>query len=140
MLSTKPRRNAAASPQRLRGLLERRADPLHHPEQHQVSDRREGEELRERDAGDRRSSVRDVEPVGEQLAGRAGTPEKQDHGEADHERRRDDRQDAHDAQQSLVAELGTRRNQREREAEERRAGAHQDGEEHRVPGDAAAHA
>ena len=131
-----------ARAQRLRGFLERRADALHHPEQDEESDGREGEQLRKRHAGEAidPARARNVEPVVEQPADRTRPAEEQDDGKADDEGRRDDRQHAHHAQHAFVAERGARRDQREREPQQRRAGADHDRQQHGVPSHAAAQA
>ena len=158
-LSTKPSRKALARPgphqrqvtvrkvvqrlgaQRLRRLLQRRADALHDADQHQEGDRREGQQLREEHA---RQAVdparaRDVEPVGQQAARR--TPERPNSrisarpmtkggvmiGRTESTR-----------SAPLAAEARARRDQREGEAERGAAEADEDAEEQRVPGHAAA--
>ena len=89
-------RRPALGAQGLRRLLERRADALHDADQHQEGDRREGEQLRDEDAGQAvdPARARNAEPVRQQRRDGARAAEQQDQREADDEGRRDDRQHA----------------------------------------------
>ena len=135
-------RRPALRPQGLRRLLERGADALHDADQDQEGDRREGEELRDEDAGQAvdPARARHAEPLRQRRRRRAGAAEEQDQRQADDERRGDDRQHRQDPQRALVAEIRPRRDEREGEAEHGRPDADQHGEEERVPGDPAAQA
>ena len=71
--------------ERLRRLLHRRADALHDADQHQKGDRREGQHLRQPDAGEAVNPARwrNIECRGQELGHHAGPAEQQDHGKAD---------------------------------------------------------
>ncbi len=157
-LSMKPSRKALASPgrisgkrhggergpgvgaQRLRRLLQRRADPLDHADQHQEGDRRERQGLREpqaRQAVDPAARL-DADHRLPELGDRARAAEQQDDREPDDEGRGDDRQHGQHPQQALGAKAGPRDHEREGEAQRGRPGAGQHGQQQRVPGDPAA--
>ena len=159
MLSTKPSRNAAARPGRSSGSVTVRN--VVQPRARSVCEASSSDGLMPcttpsstRNAiGVKASSCANATPAGRRSSAsagcrtsrtaardRAGAAEQQDQRQADDERRRDDRQHAHHAQHALEAERGARGDQREGEAEQRGAGADDDGEEHRVPGHAAAQA
>jgi hypothetical protein len=127
----------AIGPQRLGGLLHRRADAFHDPDEDEEGDGGEGEHLREPDAGQPVDPARRHHTEGpfDERGDRAGAAEEEDHGEADHERWRDDGQHGQHAERPLGAELCASHDQCERQTEGRRARTHEHAEEHGVPRD-----
>ena len=157
MLSMNEIRKALASPGRINGqvtvrnvrqrLARRVCDAssmlgltaLQHADQDQEGDRREGQHLRDGDAGHAvdPAAARNAEMHRHQIGDDAGAAEQQDQRQADDEGRRDDRQDRQAAQQPFHRQLGAQRNQRQGQAERRAEEADEDCDRHRVPRHAA---
>ena len=114
--------------------------PCYHADEDEEGDRREGEELCDQHA---RQAIDPAgpghaEPIGKEGGDGTRTAEHEDQRKADHEWRRDDRQDAQDAQGRLVPEVRAGCDERKGKAEAGRPDADQKCQEERVPGDPAA--
>jgi hypothetical protein len=105
-------------------------------------DRRERQQLRERDPGQAVDPARPghaepgIQPAGDET----GAPEQHDDRERDHERGRDDRQHRHELQQPRIALTAALHEQRESEPQQRRQHADDRREQCGVDGHAAARA
>ncbi len=133
---------SARCAQRLRRLFERRAHRGQRAVQDHERDRREGEHLREREAGQAVEPARPRNAKGLRQPSRhePRASEQHDQRQRDHERRRNDRQDRHELQQPGIALAAALDDEREHETEKRREHADDSREQRRIDRDAAARA
>ena len=126
--------------QRLRRLLERRADRRQGAVQDHERDRRERKQLRDRHAGQAVDPARawNAEPGVEQPGDDAGAPEQHDQRQREHERRRDEREDRHQLGDARIALPAALHDERQQQSEQRRADADDGRQQRRIDRHAAA--
>ncbi len=123
-------------------LLEGRADGHQRAVEKHERDRRERQQLRQRDSGQAVDPARpgNAEPGVEPASNETGAPEQHDDRQCDHEWRRHDRQDRQEPQQACVAPSAALYEQGQDEPQQRREQAHDHRKQRGIDGHAAARA